>query len=348
MTSVRQRGVWPRGSVLPLEHRSAVLRDNPWNDPADRTVHVYLPASYHDSTTPFIALWDLAAFTNSGPGHLNWRAHGENLPDRLDRLIGEGALPPVVVVIPDCYTSLGGNQYLNSAGVGRYADYLVSELVPFIASHVNVFDHRLGRGLFGKSSGGFGALYHGMHYSEVWGAVGSHAGDAGFEWVYKPAFPEVCLVLAHHGVDPGKFIQAFWAMRQPSSRDFVTLMTLAMAASYDPDPADPRRIRLPFDLKTCEMDESRWRHWLAFDPIHSVEEHAVALKSLAGIYLDAGRQDQYHIQFGTRQLVKKLDELGVGFEYEEFEGNHSGMDWRLDRSLPYLAASLKNALAAAT
>jgi len=27
-------------------------------------------------------------------------------------------------VFPDCFTALGGNQYINSSAVGRYADYL--------------------------------------------------------------------------------------------------------------------------------------------------------------------------------------------------------------------------------
>jgi len=347
MASVRPSGKWPRGSVLQLEHRSEVLQENPWNDPAEREVHVYLPASYEESSAPFIALWDLAAFTNSGPGHLNWRNHGENLPARLDRLIGEEKLPPVVVVIPDCYTTLGGNQYLNSAAVGRYADYLVAELVPFVATRVNLVDDRLGRGLFGKSSGGFGALYHGMHYSETWGAIASHAGDAGFEWVYKPVFPEVCTMLANHGQDIEAFIRAFWSKQQPSEPDFMTLMMLAMAASYDPDPLVPGRIQLPFDTATCEMIELRWRRWLEFDPVNRVEGNIEALRSLAGIYIDVGKRDQYHVQFGTRQLVRKLAALEVPHTYEEFDGTHSAMDWRLDSSLPFLAHCLKNALQAA-
>ncbi len=113
---------------------------------------------------------------NAGPGHLNWRNQGENLPQRLDRLIGSGEMPPVVVPMPDCYSSLGGNQYINSPAVGRYADYVVAELVPFLSSHVNVIDHRDGRGVFGKSSGGYGALVHAMYYPETWGGLAAHAG----------------------------------------------------------------------------------------------------------------------------------------------------------------------------
>jgi hypothetical protein len=89
-----------------MPHRSTVLEDNPWNDPVERELAVYLPHGYSESAPPYIALWDLAAYTNAGPGHLNWRNHGENLAQRLDRLIGSDRMEPAVVVLPDCYTSL--------------------------------------------------------------------------------------------------------------------------------------------------------------------------------------------------------------------------------------------------
>lgn len=348
MSQVRPPADWPAGTLLRLQHRSQVLQDNPWGDPADRTVIVYLPPDYSPQHAPYINLWDLAAFTNSGPGHVNWRNHGENLPQRLDRLIGQGSLPPVVVVMPDCYTSLGGNQYVDSAGVGAYASYLVNELVPFVAAEVNVINHRDGRGVFGKSSGGYGALYHAMHYSDTWGAAASHAGDAGFDLLFRNAFPDTCTVLAAHGQDPLTFIRAFWSKNRPSGRDFNTLMTLAMAASYDPDPQQPQNIRLPFDLHTCALIPQRWQNWLAFDPVQMAAAAAPALRSLHGLYLDVGRQDQYNIQYGTRSLVQVLEGCGIDFFHEEFEGSHSGIDWRLDQSLPYLAHALKKAVNAAT
>lgn len=348
MPTVRPQSRFPAGTVRRLQHRSRVLEDNPWNDPVERALHVYLPHGYDETGPAYPALWDLAAFTNSGPGHLNWRNHGENLPQRLDRLIAERVMPPTVVVVPDCYTSLGGNQYVNSPAVGRYADYLVTELVPFVDRLINVAGSRDGRGVFGKSSGGYGALWLAMHYGDTWGAAASHAGDAGFEMLFRPAFPETSAVLDAHGRDPLAFMQAFWQASRPSGRDFTTLMMLAMAASYDPDPEQPTALRLPFDLDTCELDPERWANWLAHDPAHQVERGAAALQRLHALYLDVGRYDQYHIQYGTRIVARKLRERGVAFRYEEFDGTHSGIDWRLDHSLPYLATALKSALGAAT
>ena len=344
MPVVRASADWPKGRVVSLSHRSEVLQGNPWNDPAERDFPVYLPHDYSESSQPYIALWDLAAFTNAGPGHIAWKNHGENLPARLDRLIGQGKLPPLVVAMPDCYTSLGGNQYVNSPAVGYYADYLVDELVPLVSRDFNVIDHRSGRGVFGKSSGGYGALWHAMNYPDTWGAAASHAGDVGFELVYRPAFADTCSVLAQYGGDATRFIQAFWEKNRPGGRDFTALMTLAMAASYDPDPENPGAIRLPFDVRTCTLDPERWSRWLAFDPIEQVDSHAETLKNLHALFIDVGLYDQYHMQYGTRALCDKLKRLGVDFYYEEFEGNHSGIDWRLDYSLPYLASALKKAV----
>jgi enterochelin esterase-like enzyme len=56
-----------------------------------------------------------------------------------------------------------------------------------------------------------------------------------------------------------------------------------------------------------------------------------------------GLSDQYNIQFGSRQLVDRCGTLGIKVHYEEFDGSHSAIDWRLDNSLPFMASALKNA-----
>jgi enterochelin esterase-like enzyme len=340
---VRNQAGWPAGKILRLRHRSRVLADNPWDDPRDRELCVYLPPGYTESGTPFTALWDFAAFSNAGPGHLNWRSQGETLPQRLDRLIHEGRLAPVVVPMPDCYTSLGGNQYLNSPAVGRYADYVIEELVPFLARHVNVGDGAAWRGAFGKSSGGYGALLQAMLFPGVWGAVASHAGDVGFEWVYRPEFPVACRVIDELDGDIEAFLARFWNDRQPGQPDYSTLLVIAMAASYDPDPEEPGKVRLPFRPRTCELEPDRWAQWLRYDPLNMVGKHADALRALHALYIDVGSRDQFNIQYGTRALSARLEELGVSHYFEEFDGTHSGLDWRLDHSLPRLAEALGKA-----
>ena len=341
--AVRPQTNWPQGKVVCFRHESEVLKNNVWSDPSERDLNVYLPAGYSDSGGALVALWDFAAFTNTGPGHLNWRNQGENLPQRLDRLIGSGEMPPVVVPMPDCYSSLGGNQYVNSSAVGQYADYVVEELVPFLSSRVNVINHRDGRGAFGKSSGGYGALVHAMYFPQIWGAIASHAGDVGFDWVYRPEFPRAAAVLSACGGDYFRFLKNFWRKKHPGHPDYATLMTLAMAASYDPGESPEAPIQLPFDLYTCELDMDRWKQWLSHDPLNLLDTYADQLASLNMLYIDVGSRDQYNIHYGTRTFINRLEILGVDHHYEEFDGTHSGMDWRLDISLPKLAKALYTA-----
>jgi len=99
-------------------------------DPADRVIDVYVPSGHSGAGLPLLV--DLVGYTGGGPAHTNWKNFGENVPERLDRLIGAGAMPPVVVAFPDCFTRLGGNQYINSAAMGAWADFLVAEAVPYI------------------------------------------------------------------------------------------------------------------------------------------------------------------------------------------------------------------------
>ena len=120
----------------------------------------------------------------------------------------------------------------------------------------------------------------------------------------------------------------------------MCLMNLAMAASYDPDPAAPNGFNLPFNLETGELIPERWKRWLAHDPIHMVKKHQSGLKTLRGVFIDCGWRDQYHIHYGTRLLSQELAKYGINHRYEEFDDTHSGIDYRMDRSLPFLTKAL--------
>ncbi len=103
-----------------------------------------------------------------------------------------------------------------------------------------------------------------------------------------------------------RFLEAFWAKDKPGGHEIMCLMNLAMAASYDPDPAAPNGFRLPFDLETGELLPARWKRWLAHDPIHMVKKYRANLKTLRGMFIDCGWRDQYHIHYGTRLLSREL------------------------------------------
>jgi len=120
----------PAGTVHRLTLESALLGANLVGAPATRIIDVYVPHGHAGQGLPLLV--DLVGYTAGGPAHTNWKNFSENVPERLDRLIGTGAMPPVVVAFPDCFTQLGGNQYINSAAQGPWADFLIREMVPHV------------------------------------------------------------------------------------------------------------------------------------------------------------------------------------------------------------------------
>ena len=196
------------------------------------------------------------------------------------------------------------------------------------------------RGVFGKSSGGYGALVHAMRRADVWAAAACHSGDVGFEWCYLPDLPPALRVLEPLGGSVAALLAAIEATDKPGEERLEALMMCAMAASYDPDPTAPFGVRLPVDPLTCELDPERWQRWLAWDPLRMVDACAANLRTLRGLYIDCGRRDQYNLVYGARQLHRALDRLAVPHRYDEFDDDHTAIDYRMDDSLPFLARAL--------
>ena len=365
-----KRPTWSPGSVAILEHDSRILRDNPLRDPHVRKLAVWLPPQYDEGGTRgrgrrFPVLYDFVGFMGSGLSHVAWKNFSENLPERISRLIHERRMGPAIVVLPDCFTALGGNQYVNSAALGNYADYIRRELVPFVDREFRTLASRDHRGCFGKSSGGYGAIVHGMKYPQTWGAVADHSGDAYFDFVYWHDWPNTLNELAKYrprearpgrydvikmqkgadrGLDDGRvrrFLDSVWMKPKLTMSEGHCIMNLCMAATYDPDPRAPNRFRLPFNLETGEVIPERWKRWQANDPVNMVAKHRRNLASLRGIYIDCGSRDQYHIHYGCRILSKRLAQARIAHTYEEFDDTHSDVDYRMDVSLPFLYKALK-------
>lgn len=327
------------GTIHRLIIDSKALAGNRLGDPTARVVDIYVPHGHDGAGLPLLV--DLVGFTAGGPAHTNWKSFTENLPERLDRLIGEGKMGPVVVAFPDCYSRLGGNQYVNSPILGNYEDFLIAEMLPEIENRFSCGGTGR-RGVFGKSSGGFGSLVHSMRHPDIWAAAASHSGDAGFENLYIPEFPGTLRALAKADNSIQTWLTGFEAKPKIDGKDTLVLMILAQAASFDPDP-DPETflgLRLPVTLDTCELIEARWTNWLQWDPARMVETHAEAFRKLKGFFLDCGTEDQYNILYGTRRIHRTLEARGIAHRYEEFPDNHSSVDYRMDISLPFLAEAL--------
>ncbi len=331
-----------QGDLEFFEIESKALQGNLLGDPARRRVGVYLPAGWKGTRDSFPLLVYLASYTGSGLRKLGWEPYRENIPQRLDRLSAEGRLGPLVLAFPDCFTSLGGNQYVDTPVLGRWEEFLLRELVPELEDRYPVGAGPAGRGVLGFSSGGYGALVQALRHGSHWAAAACHSADLGFDNLFRREFPKVATALARCEGGIEGFVRRFREAPKVKGSDLQVMMMLAMAASYDPDPSQYLGIRLPFDLKTCRLDPERWQRWLAHDPLELVRrpDCRERLRRLELLYLDCGSFDQYHSQYGARELVGLLEAAEIPHFYEEFPDDHSSVEYRLDVSLPMLYRAL--------
>lgn len=321
---------------------SKVLQGNAMGDPTRRQLPVYLPPGYDaDSAMRYPSAYVLAGFTGRGLTMLNDNFGDETIAQRLDRLISTGSMQPMIVALPDCLTRLGGSQYINSAATGRYEDYLIDEIVPFVDACFRTRAERDYRAVLGKSSGGYGAVMQAMRHPDVFGLAASHSGDMYFEWCYKPDFVKVAAQLGHFG-GLKTFVDKLATIRPRDAGYHVILNTICMAACYSPNPHAENGVGfdLPFDETTAEIIEPVWRRWLEWDPVHLAERHADALRSLRLLHIDVGVHDEFNLQFGARIFCHRLRALGVNFTHEEFNDGHMNIPYRYDHSFAAISRAM--------
>lgn len=325
------------GTIERIVIDSALL-ENRLGDPTEREVIIHIPIQGKEMIQQGMQLpvmVYLAPFTSSGLARAGWKAFSETLPQRHERLVNEGKMQPTILVLPDCFTSLGGNQFVDSAIMGNWSSWLHKALKPAINDR---FPTNGKFALFGKSSGGFGAVHNALTHPGQWEAIASHSGDVGFNVLYRSDFPTTATQINLQGGLDG-FIDHTRKCSKLNSDDFHALMICAMAASYDSQAGanNSLGLRLPFDLKTCSVDEGAWKHWLTYDPLHSTHSDLAALKQLNLLFIDCGNRDQYGIQYGSRMMIQTLQENDIDCHWEEFDGTHSGIEHRLDISMPMLS-----------
>jgi S-formylglutathione hydrolase FrmB len=321
---------------------SEALRGNPLGDPHRRPLWVYLPPGYDaDAERRYPSVYMIQGLTGQIDMWRNRAPFRRNFPELADELFAGNGAPPCVVVWVDCWTSLGGSQFLDSPGTGNYHTYLCDEVVPWIDGSFRTLPTREHRGIAGKSSGGYGAMVTPMLRPDLFGGLATHAGDALFETVYLPEFRQVARALRD---DYEGSYDRFWEdfrSRPAFSKesDQYLLNVWCMAACYSAD--EDGTVRLPFEPATGELVPDVWERWLARDPVRMVETRGDAVRSLHAIYIDAGTRDEFYLDLGAEAFRRALAQAGVtDVHFELFDATHMAIEYRYPLSLKYLAERL--------
>ncbi len=359
-------GRWLRTSL-----HSPALEGNALGDPADRPVEVYLPPGYDDDDRRYPAVYVIQGYLGRLATWHNDQPYRSTFPAQVDRLFTDGLAalgrevgpldegvhpgtpPPCVVVLVDAWTSVGGSQYVDSPGTGRYATYLCDDVVGFVDATVRTVAAPGSRALTGKSSGGFGAMIVPMQRPDVFGALATHAGDSLYEHSYLPLFARVVRALRACGGSIDAYLAEMAgrpALTRPDDADVVNVYGVSACFSADDDGTP----RLPFDPRTGRLEAERWQRWLDLDPVRMVAGHADALRGLRGIWVDAGLRDEYFLDLGAQAFLAELAAVGIdggpggpALHSAFYEAGHANLNHRYPQSLAWLASVLDPAASSA-
>ena len=173
------------------EFDSRVLRGNPLGDPHRRPLWVYVPPGYDaEPSRRYPTVYAIQGLT----GQVDmWRNRSPFRPTYLelvDGLFARREAPPGLVVFVDCWTSLGGSQFLDSPGTGPLPHLPLRRGRPLRRRALpHARPRATHRGIAGKSSGGYGAMVTPMLRPDLFGGLATHAGDALFEVCLRPRLP---------------------------------------------------------------------------------------------------------------------------------------------------------------
>jgi S-formylglutathione hydrolase FrmB len=316
---------------------SAALAGNPLGDRSDRPLGVYMPPGYDGGgSRRYPVLYLLHGYSGDLGATLSSRLWETNVVQRMDRLIAGKKMPPALLVIVDGSTRLGGSQYVNSIHNGNYASYVVHDVIKHVDANYRTVGRPGGRGVLGKSTGGFASLHLTMNYPGHFGAFASHSGDSYFRVCHVSGLVTCTRVLEKHaGIQA--FVEAFEAKEKPKMEEMFTMEMLAYSAAYSPTAAKPFAFDLPVDVATGAFRDDVWARWLTFDPTEQIPHKKTELAALRLRYIDCGRRDEFALDVGSRVMAKQIRELGLDVRHEEFDDDHRSIGYRYDISLPALA-----------
>ncbi len=125
---------------------------------------IYLPADYETSDRKYPVVYLLHGYTDDNTG---WLQFGE-VNRYADKAIADGAIPPMIIVMPNGDSSW----YINSYdGKERYEDFFVKEFMPSVEKTYRIKAEKKYRGVAGLSMGGYGTLIYALKYPELFAAA---------------------------------------------------------------------------------------------------------------------------------------------------------------------------------
>lgn len=155
------------GTLVTERFTSNVLRNTRTGLNPERTLKVYLPPGYSKSTKAYPVVYYCHSVFQSSEQVV---ADGK-IEKLLTRGFASGVVPEFIFVVGDYTSPTTGCLYENTAATGRWIDYTVEELVPYVDGRFRTLRRPESRGVAGEMMGGRGAFMLAMMHPELFSVL---------------------------------------------------------------------------------------------------------------------------------------------------------------------------------
>ncbi|MDO9373691.1 MAG: alpha/beta hydrolase-fold protein [Bacteroidota bacterium] len=316
--------VVPEGKILSQSFLAASLRNNTGGEEATRNISIYLPPGYDQGTERYPVIYFLHGVATDDKEMLMYIG----LKDLMDKAITSGRLRPMLLVLPDSKNRYGGSFYTNSPVIGNWADFIGKDVVTYVDKNFRTIAERRSRGLCGHSMGGNGALKLAMLFADVFSTVYAMS-PAVLDWGYDFTVTNKGFKNISEAKSERDILKGYEMSGNFDPQGFFAGVFSAMGRAYS---ADEKAGFLQAGLPVSYIKDSSVlnleviKKWEANFPTNMVNGHLPALKSLAALKIDWGRNEEFsHIPVTALHFSKKLESLGVKHFAEEYIGDHTNM-----------------------
>jgi hypothetical protein len=320
------------GNVVTEHLVSTILKENKIGIDVNRTVKIYLPPGYESSHKSYPVVY---LFHNMW-GSASQVFENSQMINLMERGFANNVVKEFILVAADYSSPTIGSLYENSPVSGRWIDFTMNELVPFVDGKFRTIKNRDSRAVMGQFMGGRGALKMAMSHAETFGvAYALHpvaTGNGYLPWsIFPMDWKKTFAAKTFDDVGSKIFVAVCQAYlpninRPPFYCDFF----------MEPD-ADGNPKIIPDNIQKAKS---------GFLLEESLIESASNLRKMRGLALDWGRFDtnQDHV-YANQTFSRKLNDLDITHEAEEYNGDPWNLVWTdngrfYSRVLPFFSSHL--------
>ena len=214
----------------------------------------------------------------------------------------------MIVAIPDGWSRWGCGQWVDSPVTGNFEQYLLHDVVTAVDAAYRTIPDPGSRGVFGFSSGGFGAWNVGSRNPDMFGALAMLSGDSFLDMTHK--------------FMPYKYYDSIWpeAPDGPIEGNVWSQLVYDYSATYSPNPDNPPFCRSARGLAQRRVDPGGLGPLARLRPGRQRPRRLDNLRKRRASCSTQAPNDDYNLQWGHRLLSHYLDQAGITHEQRRTQG----------------------------